>query len=78
MIRQSLTSWKTITEQLLRILHVMEEEKRDIVIEQIETLLKRARSTSNIYSCTIYRRRKIIWPSVAPIRRRVRQSTKTV
>lgn len=39
MIRQSLTSWKTITEQLLRILHVMEEDKRDIVIEQIDTLL---------------------------------------
>jgi flagellar protein FliT len=39
MIRQSLTSWKTITEQLLHVLHVIEEDKRDIVMDQVNKLL---------------------------------------
>ena len=49
MIRQSLTSWKTITEQLLRILHVMEEDKRDIVIEQIDTLLNKQKHFNHLF-----------------------------
>ena len=39
MIRGSLISWRKATEMLIRILEVQDEEKRDEVIEQVESLL---------------------------------------
>ena len=39
MIRESLIAWKNATELLIRILDVLDEEKRDVVIEQMEKLL---------------------------------------
>jgi flagellar protein FliT len=39
MIRESLIAWKNATELLIRILDVRDEEKGDIVIEQMEKLL---------------------------------------
>lgn len=39
MIRESLTVWRKVTEQLVHILDDRNEEKRDAVIEQMEELL---------------------------------------
>lgn len=39
MIRESLTAWRNATELLMRTLEVRDEEKRDAVIEQVDTLL---------------------------------------
>lgn len=39
MIRESLISWRKATEKLILILDVQDEEKRDEVIEQVESLL---------------------------------------
>lgn len=39
MIRDSLKAWRNATELLVRILDVRDEEKRDVVIEQMEKLL---------------------------------------
>lgn len=39
MIRESLISWRKATEKLILILDVQDDEKRDEVIEQVESLL---------------------------------------
>lgn len=39
MIRESLTTWRSVTEQLVRLLDERAEEKRDDVIEQMNALL---------------------------------------
>lgn len=39
MIRESLKEWRNVTELLVRILDVRDEEKRDAVIEQVDFLL---------------------------------------
>jgi len=41
MIRESLISWRDVTEQLVVILDEREEEKRDAIITQIEELLNK-------------------------------------
>jgi len=39
MIRDSLIFWRNTTEQLIRVLSVLDDEKRDSIIEQVEKLL---------------------------------------
>jgi len=39
MIRESLISWRKATEMLIRILEVLDEEKRDSIIEKMDKLL---------------------------------------
>ncbi|SDM43476.1 flagellar protein FliT [Psychrobacillus sp. OK028] len=39
MIRESLTTWRNVTEQLVHILDERDEEKRDSIIAQIDKLL---------------------------------------
>ena len=39
MIRESLISWRDVTEMLIRILNVQDEDKRDTIIEQMDKLL---------------------------------------
>ena len=41
MIRESLKNWRSVTEQLVRLLDEREEEKRDGVIELLNDLLNR-------------------------------------